>query len=201
MYGLSSSTTSSAFTNIQRRCIQQSRLVTETLNPLKITSTSPTLRRSRPSILALLRGELTFRHMYHHGHKQHRQFVSFSALDDDQERLYSVTSHNQSFARTQHQRQITSLFSTTSNDVRDGTKNTSDSNGIASQQKLDLDIPALEFPAFRLFYNDVYEVKLPPRHRFPMGKYRKVRERVQEKISKSLLEGVKCGKSERNTRQ
>mmetsp|Transcript_12732 Transcript_12732/g.15610 ORF Transcript_12732/g.15610 Transcript_12732/m.15610 type:complete len:441 (+) Transcript_12732:50-1372(+) len=37
-------------------------------------------------------------------------------------------------------------------------------------------------PFFPIFYNDVYEVPLPPRHRFPMSKYRKVRERVQNKI-------------------
>lgn len=49
-------------------------------------------------------------------------------------------------------------------------------------------------PFFRLFYNDVYEVNLPPKHRFPMGKYRKVRERVQEKVAKSRLGGVECGK-------
>ena len=53
-----------------------------------------------------------------------------------------------------------------------------------------------ETPSFQLFYNDVYEVKLPPRHRFPMGKYRKVRERVQDLISKlpqENRESVNCG--------
>jgi len=38
-------------------------------------------------------------------------------------------------------------------------------------------------PYFHIFYNDVYEVKLPPGHRFPMEKYRKVREIVQRKVS------------------
>ena len=38
-------------------------------------------------------------------------------------------------------------------------------------------------PVIRYFYNDVYEVKLPPRHRFPMGKYRQVRTKVQDMIS------------------
>jgi len=50
-------------------------------------------------------------------------------------------------------------------------------------------------PSFQLFYNDVYEVKLPPRHRFPMGKYKKVRERVQYLISKlpqEKRESVNC---------
>ena len=34
-------------------------------------------------------------------------------------------------------------------------------------------------PSFRIFYNDVYEVNLPKGHRFPMNKYRQVRECVQ----------------------
>jgi len=35
-------------------------------------------------------------------------------------------------------------------------------------------------PYFPIFYNDVYEVNLPKGHRFPMEKYRKVREIVQQ---------------------
>jgi len=53
-----------------------------------------------------------------------------------------------------------------------------------------------EGPTFRMYYNDVYEVKLPPRHRFPMGKYRKVREQIQELISnlpQEKRESVNCG--------
>jgi acetoin utilization deacetylase AcuC-like enzyme len=38
-------------------------------------------------------------------------------------------------------------------------------------------------PSFPIYYNDVYEVPLPPNHRFPMTKYRKVRERIQSKLS------------------
>ena len=37
-------------------------------------------------------------------------------------------------------------------------------------------------PYFVIYYNDVYEVNLPPGHRFPMEKYRRVRERVQDGI-------------------
>ncbi len=36
--------------------------------------------------------------------------------------------------------------------------------------------------SFRLYYNDVYEVTLPPKHRFPMKKYQLVRKRVQQAI-------------------
>jgi acetoin utilization deacetylase AcuC-like enzyme len=35
---------------------------------------------------------------------------------------------------------------------------------------------------FSIFYNDVYDVVLPPNHRFPMKKYRKVRLKVQHLI-------------------
>jgi acetoin utilization deacetylase AcuC-like enzyme len=35
-------------------------------------------------------------------------------------------------------------------------------------------------PFFPIYYNDVYEVKLPPKHRFPMDKYGKVRKLVQQ---------------------
>ena len=38
---------------------------------------------------------------------------------------------------------------------------------------------------FPIYYNDVYEVTLPPNHRFPMEKYRKVREKVQHFIASS----------------
>jgi hypothetical protein len=44
-----------------------------------------------------------------------------------------------------------------------------------------------ERPKFRIYYNDVYEVPLPPGHRFPMKKYRIVRERVQQRL-KQLAE-------------
>jgi acetoin utilization deacetylase AcuC-like enzyme len=37
-------------------------------------------------------------------------------------------------------------------------------------------------PFFPIYYNDVYEVALPPAHRFPMEKYRQVRELVQHGI-------------------
>jgi hypothetical protein len=39
-----------------------------------------------------------------------------------------------------------------------------------------------QLPYFPIYYNDVYEVDLPPGHRFPMDKYRKVRLALQDKI-------------------
>ncbi len=57
--------------------------------------------------------------------------------------------------------------------------------------------PKSRVPFFPIYYNDVYEVNMPPGHRFPMGKYRKVREAVQAKVN-SLPEvekqRVQCGK-------
>ena len=48
-------------------------------------------------------------------------------------------------------------------------------NGIKNSSNLD--------EAAILFYNDIYEVPLPPKHRFPMGKYRLVREKLQNVVS------------------
>jgi len=45
------------------------------------------------------------------------------------------------------------------------------------------DYSASEIIQFPIFYNDVYEVDLPPNHRFPMKKYRQVREIVQKQIN------------------
>jgi len=46
--------------------------------------------------------------------------------------------------------------------------------------------------SFRIYYNDVYEVNLPPNHRFPMSKYRKVREMLQSKIKNLTQEEQDC---------
>ena len=52
-------------------------------------------------------------------------------------------------------------------------------------------------PFFKVFYNDVYEVPLPPRHRFPMKKYAQVRQEFQRRLSalpaSGEKEGVDCG--------
>ena len=41
--------------------------------------------------------------------------------------------------------------------------------------------------ALRLFYNDVYEFPLPASHRFPMDKYRLVREQLQRDLEPAGL--------------
>lgn len=49
---------------------------------------------------------------------------------------------------------------------------------------------------FPIYYNDVYEVNLPPQHRFPMAKYAQVRKLVQAEILPSKTEyvdNVVCG--------
>jgi hypothetical protein len=54
----------------------------------------------------------------------------------------------------------------------------------------------MDVPYFAIYYNDVYEVDLPPGHRFPMKKYRIVREALQAKVD-NLREDekgrVRCG--------
>mmetsp|Transcript_2046 Transcript_2046/g.5392 ORF Transcript_2046/g.5392 Transcript_2046/m.5392 type:complete len:460 (-) Transcript_2046:338-1717(-) len=50
-------------------------------------------------------------------------------------------------------------------------------------------------PYFPIYYNDVYQVKLPPGHRFPMEKYRKVRELIQRSVGsldESRQSRVRC---------
>jgi hypothetical protein len=54
-------------------------------------------------------------------------------------------------------------------------------------------------PFFRIYYNDVYKVHLPPRHRFPMEKYVQVRTQLQQWISdlpQEEQDAVNCGKNE-----
>jgi hypothetical protein len=49
---------------------------------------------------------------------------------------------------------------------------------------------------FKIFYNDVYQVHLPPRHRFPMKKYEQVRKQLQRWIAelpKVDQDMVHCG--------
>ena len=48
---------------------------------------------------------------------------------------------------------------------------------------------------FPIYYNDVYEVTLPPNHRFPMEKYRRVREKVQQFLASTSTSTVdrNCG--------
>lgn len=50
-------------------------------------------------------------------------------------------------------------------------------------------------PSFIVYYNDVYKVELPANHRFPMEKYRLVREMVESNVSslnKSKRKKVNC---------
>lgn len=56
-----------------------------------------------------------------------------------------------------------------------------DKNKIQQQHiQYNISLPTdLYKPYYQLYYNDVYEVPLPPKHRFPMSKYKQVRERIQ----------------------
>ena len=55
-------------------------------------------------------------------------------------------------------------------------------------------------PAVSLFYNDVYQVTLPPQHRFPMHKYQAVRAKVESTLrGKELSEHVRFEVSPRAT--
>lgn len=71
------------------------------------------------------------------------------------------------------------------------TYNTSEGSRSRSRHLLDA-------PYFPIYYNDVYEVDLPSGHRFPMWKYRQVREAVQAKVGGLMTDdtesSVHCGK-------
>lgn len=189
IYGLSSSTISSAFTTIQRRGLRQS-LMTKTWKPRKITNSLAQSRFLQPSLHC---SDPSSRHHHHRRRNNHGHLFSFSKIESDQTRLHRLANDHQSWRRTQHQRQMLPLFSTTGKAEHSTATETNDADEFALQQKTEkTTVP--KSPAFRLFYNDVYEVKLPPKHRFPMWKYRKVRERVQDKLARSSLEGVEFGK-------
>jgi hypothetical protein len=70
-------------------------------------------------------------------------------------------------------RSDTSTSSPTGND--DNHHNDDDDNEASSRH-------------FRVYYNDVYEVQLPPNHRFPMKKYRMVRELIQREVLQRQLQ-------------
>jgi hypothetical protein len=93
------------------------------------------------------------------------------------------------------------LFSTTTQTATD-----TDNNNVATPvpqppmqaqalQYVDADV---DVSKLSIFYNDVYEVNLPPNHRFPMPKYRMAREQAQAEIAKQMKEVptlVECSKS------
>lgn len=57
--------------------------------------------------------------------------------------------------------------------------------GFVSYSKTKKNLGVGKGVQFPIYYNDVYEVTLPPNHRFPMDKYRQVREMVQKRVSRS----------------
>jgi acetoin utilization deacetylase AcuC-like enzyme len=73
-----------------------------------------------------------------------------------------------------------SSFSSTTQGALRRTVDTGNSSTTSSSEPVS---PSLDRrPYFSVYYNDVYEVQLPPNHRFPMEKYRQVREIVQKYV-------------------
>jgi acetoin utilization deacetylase AcuC-like enzyme len=68
------------------------------------------------------------------------------------------------------------------------------SSSIIPRKRLVLEeaAPKLDQPFYPIYFNDVYQVKLPPNHRFPMEKYRKVRELAQSGIAAIRDDRVFC---------
>jgi len=92
-----------------------------------------------------------------------RQYFYTSTLFD---RITNKRSTWLSFCTSRESREMTTTTGNNSN------------NDKAMSQDINL-----HRPYFPIYYNDIYEVPLPPNHRFPMEKYRKVRQLVQKKVS------------------
>lgn len=53
------------------------------------------------------------------------------------------------------------------------------SSSLSTMLSMEMKLERMEFPPVQFFSNDHYEVPLPPKHRFPMEKYRLVRQTLQ----------------------
>ena len=58
---------------------------------------------------------------------------------------------------------------------------------LSSRRMISTDSRPMEISRIHLYYNDYYKVKLPPNHKFPMDKYRLVRDRVKEKFGDKVV--------------
>ncbi len=104
--------------------------------------------------------------------------------------MSSTTSNNQEQPQQQH------LPETSSATMVNNNKNEMNNRWLETASALP---PPTYDPTrsyFPIYYNDVYEVNLPPHHRFPMAKYEQVRKLVQQGItvSRNDRDRVVCGK-------
>lgn len=107
------------------------------------------------------------------GKRYNTMLVANPTQDDDENKTITFLSSAKSLAKTtneKRQEQQQSKFITTTTTTTTTLKNSRGTNGRMQCY-------------FPIYYNDVYKVQLPPNHRFPMDKYRQVREMVQQKIS------------------
>jgi hypothetical protein len=162
-----------------------------------------------------------FHHRYNHHYRNHNLKLNNNNNNNSLLPSYSTDEDNaqQHRQRQRYQRRGISLSAMANNSAHNNTTDANDpgdvttTNGTSNIATTRRDTGAAtdrgndeaasekrskspRVPKLRLFYNDVYEVKLPPKHRFPMGKYRKVREKVQNKIAKlpqETRDSVDCG--------
>ena len=165
-----------------------------------------------------------FHHRYNHQYRNRNRNLNHNHNHNHNLLpIYSADEDNAQQHRQRYQRRGISLSATANNSVRNNTADANDpgdatttnatTNATTNTATTLRNIGAAtdrgndevtsekrskspRVPKLRLFYNDVYEVKLPPKHRFPMGKYRKVREKVQNKIAKlpqETRDSVDCG--------
>ena len=80
--------------------------------------------------------------------------------------------------RSRGSRSSSLLFTTARSSSSSSSTTNDDDSPSPSPSSLSPSPPAL----FRIYYNDVYKVDLPPKHRFPMWKYERVRKRIQSSL-------------------
>eukprot|EP00981_Chlorochromonas_danica_P001500 scaffold326_cov169-Ochromonas_danica.AAC.1 len=64
-------------------------------------------------------------------------------------------------------------------DSRRRASSSTSSSSLSTAMAMEMKLEGMNFPPVHFFSNDHYEVPLPPKHRFPMEKYRLVRQSLQ----------------------
>ena len=143
------------------------------------------VRRQASSALACSRGfmyhqrrRLMLHHVQSHSSHQRHLLVGGGSVAEDtivRSRYDERTYH--------HHRRLSSISSSASELNAETTINSQSQTEAGSTSTPTQPSSSIHIrPYFQIRYNDVYEVNMPPGHRFPMEKYREVRLAVQEKI-------------------
>ena len=115
------------------------------------------------------------------------RYCNYSHLHRDQQvvsSLFSSSSHSSSTSKLDNTSDVvTSNSKTTPSKIQYHQEQYNiPSSSTTTPKKKSNENNFLFQPYYSIYYNDVYEVPLPPKHRFPMSKYKQVRERIQKQL-------------------